>query len=199
MYLIDTVVLLADMLKILFPMQRNHRAVVFVQKQESGVSLYYRLDLRLLSIFNDTLETRFYFRRHRHHSCAAVRFGIFNHIFHVSRSLELMIHDDFVVFKINVLDRQAHKLRDTKSGLEQDEDTVIILAEMIVVPDKFQKGSLLLPCDRFSGNAVVDHNGIQLKFKGVLIQKVVVHRHLESRSNHTTDRVNGAVAPSIVL
>ena len=110
-----------------------------------------------------------------------------------------MIDDDFVVFKIKVLNRQSNKLRDAESCLEQDEDTVIILAEMIVVLDKLQKGSLLLPCDRFSGNAVVDHNGIQLKIKGVLIQKVIIYCHLESRSDNATDRMNGAVTPSIVL
>ena len=70
---------------------------------------------------------------------------------------------------------------------------------MIVVLDKFQKGSLLFPCNRFSGNAVVDHNGIQFKIKGVLIQKIIIYRHLESRSDHTTNRMNGAVAPSIIL
>lgn len=83
------------------------------------------------SVFQNTLKAVLYFGCHRHHPCAAACFGIFDHIFPVSRSLKLMIHNDKIVFKINIIDCQAHKLRNTKSRLKENGDTIIILAEML--------------------------------------------------------------------
>src|SRR5699024_5826495 len=102
-----------------------------------------------------------------HHALATFCLGIFNNIFHISGSLKLMIYDNSAVLKIKVLLCQSNKLRNTKSCLKQDIDTVIVLTEMLVVLHKLQEISFLLSCDSFSCDTIVHNNGVQLKFKRI--------------------------------
>lgn len=48
-------------------------------------------------------------------------------------------------------------------------------------------------------HAVVDHNPGKLETEWILYQKVIVHCHLESRSEHTTHRLDSAVSFAIRL
>lgn len=131
--LVDFVLLFTDMLKILFPMERNHRSAIFVQKQKYTVSLNHRLNIWIFSIFQNTLKAFFHFWNNRHHSCTTFGFRVFNYIFHISCSLELMSNDDSAIFKIKVTLSQPHKFRNTKSRLEQNKDTVVVFAKMLVI------------------------------------------------------------------
>ena len=56
--------------------------------------------------------------------------------------------------------------------------------------------------DKTKGDQVADnpnYYGVQLKFKRILYQQIIIHRHLKGRSYHTTDRVNGTVTSPINL
>ena len=46
LYFVDAVVLVADMLKVMFPMECDHWHRVFVKKKESGVTINHRLFAR---------------------------------------------------------------------------------------------------------------------------------------------------------
>ena len=70
---------------------------------------------------------------------------------------------------------------------------------MLVIPDKFQILPFLFPCDRLSCDTVVHHDSAQMKFKWIPAYQIIVHRHLESRSDHAPDCLDGAVALPIRL
>ena len=126
LHLLNLVVLLSDMLKIFLPVKCHHRSSVLIQKQEATVSVHHWLNLWIFPICENILEAFFDFRYHWHHAHTFC-FGILNYIFHISGSLKLMIYDNSVILKINVFLCQPDKLKDTKSCLKQDIDTIMIL------------------------------------------------------------------------
>lgn len=83
--------------------------------------------------------------------------------------------------------------------MEQDVNGLVVFAVTVIVMNELQELPHLVPADGFSCNAVVDHHTSKLKPEGVLLQTVIVDRHLESRSENTPDRLHAAVSPPIAL
>ena len=77
--------------------------------------------------------------------------------------------------------------------------SLIVSAKMLVVRHKFKESPFLLSCDCFSCHAVIHDNSSKLKFKRIFAYQIIINRHLKCRSNDTSNRVNGAVTPSVFL
>ena len=199
LHLVNTVILVANVLKVLLPMQGHHGHPILIQIEETALAADDGLFLLLLSVGDDGRKAVSHFRCHGHHSGAAAGLGRLNDILHVAGALQLMIDNNVVVFKVNVVNCQPNELRNAKSRLEENEDPLIVFAEMRVIPDELQKGPFLLTADGFSGHTVVDHHRVQLELKGIFQQQIIFHCHLEGRSHHTADGVDGTVTPSILL
>ena len=101
--------------------------------------------------------------------------------------------------EINTGSGQSAKLGDSQSGMKQDVDPVIVAAEVLVAFDEGEEPSLLVPCDGLSCHAVVYNDGGKLEVKGILPDQVIIDGHAESRTQHTADRVDRAVAFALFL
>lgn len=65
--------------------------------------------------------------------------------------------------------------------------------------DEFQEPAHLVTADGFSGFTVIDHHACKLESEGVLYDNIVIDRHLKSRAQDTTHRLDRAVAPAVAL
>ena len=133
LYSVDAVVLVADMLKVMFPVKADHRHIVFVQKQETGVSVDHRLFGRLFPIVHHSAETRHNLVAHRDEPLATLGLGILDDVLHIPGALQLMVYPDSLVLEIDVREGQSAELRHTKSGVEQNVDAIVVLAIMLVL------------------------------------------------------------------
>ena len=70
---------------------------------------------------------------------------------------------------------------------------------MFIFLDEFQKFTLLLAGNCFSGNRIVDDHGCQLKSKRILADQVIINRHLKRRSQNTPDRMDRTVPSAVHL
>ena len=103
------------------------------------------------------------------------------------------------VLHVQVLQGESAELGDTHSGVEQYVYHLVVFAVAVVVMNKLQELPHLIPGDGFSRHAVVHHNTGKLEPEGILLQTVIIHRHLESRLQDSADRLYGAVAFSLCL
>ena len=110
-----------------------------------------------------------------------------------------MVNDDLMADEINTVPGQSAKLGDPQSGMEQDIDPVIVAAEVLVAFDEGEEPSLLVPCDGLSCHAVIYNDGGKLEVKGILPNQIIIDGHAESRTQHTADRVDRAVALALFL
>jgi len=133
---IYAVILLPDMFKVLFPMQRNHGHLILVQEEESCVPVNHRFLPRLLSVFHNPPETGNNLWTHRDETLTILGLRVLNNILHVVCSLQLMIDPDSFLFEINVPDCQTAEFRNTQASIEQDIDSIIILAVILITLDK---------------------------------------------------------------
>ena len=95
LHFIDTVVLLANVLKVFLPMQGYHRHIIFVQIQKTTFAINHRLFFYFLPIRNNPLKTRIYLVGHWDFPCAACGFGILNpfSLNEMSSRLPCGVHD----------------------------------------------------------------------------------------------------------
>ena len=104
-----------------------------------------------------------------------------------------------MALEINAVRCQPAKLGDPQTGMKQNVDPVIVAAEVLVAFDEGKKSSLLVPCDGLSCHAVIYNDGGKLKVKGILADQIIIDGHAESRTQHTADRVDRAVAFALLL
>ena len=83
--------------------------------------------------------------------------------------------------------------------MEEDINHLVIFAIGIVIMDELEEFPHLvfgncLPC-----HAVIYHHCSQFKAEWVLMQHVIIHRHLERRSEDSTHRFDGAVSFPVLL
>ena len=64
---------------------------------------------------------------------------------------------------------------------------------------EFEELAHLLTADCFSCHAVIYHHSGKLKSEWVFIQYVIIDSHLKSRTQNTTNSLNGAVSLSGIL
>ena len=83
--------------------------------------------------------------------------------------------------------------------MEQDADDLIIFTVDVIIMDEFQELPHLLFGDGLSCYTVVDNYRSQFKTKRVLVQNIVIHRHLEGRPQHTSDRMNRTISSAVTL
>ena len=117
---------------------------------------------------------------HRQLPGADMCLGLRDHKAHIRITLKLMVDVDQVVFKVDVLDGQTAELRDAHPSVEQNVHDLIVFAVAVIVMDEFQKLIHLIPGDGFTGHAVVYHHAGELKGEGILVEQIIVHRHLKT-------------------
>ena len=110
-----------------------------------------------------------------------------------------MVDVDQVVFKVDVLDGQTAELRDAHPSVEQNVHDLIVFAVAVIVMDEFQKLIHLIPCDGFAGHAVVYHHAGKLKGERILVEQIIVHRHLKCRSQYAAHSLDRGIAPAVLL
>ena len=125
--------------------------------------------------------------------------GLLNHKAHIRITLKLMVDVDQVVFKVDVLDGQTAELRDAHPSVEQNVHDLIVFAVAVIVMDEFQKLIHLIPGDGFAGHAVVYHHAGELKGEGILVEQIIVHRHLKSGTQDAAHGLDRGVAPAVLL
>ena len=74
--------------------------------------------------------------------------------------------------------------------VEEQEDSVVVPAEVAVIADEIEKSLFLLRGEGDAGDAVVDNHRGQFKGKRILENQIVVHRHLESRTQYAANRMD---------
>lgn len=199
LYLIDTVKLFPDMLKILLPMEGNHRHTVLIQIQEPRFSIHHRFYLRFRTVLQDLCKALLHIIRHRHKPCPAVGLRVYDSILHIPSTLQLMIYIDNTIFNIYIRNSQTDKLRNTQACMEQDVDPFVVPAKMPVVFNKLKELSFLFSRDCFPCYGVIHYNGSKLELEGIFTNQVIIHGHLKCRSYHTSDRMDGAVSATVLL
>ncbi len=110
LYLIDTVILFPDMLKILLPMQGNHRHTVLIQIQETRFPIHHRFYLRFRTALQYLCKALLHIIRHWHKPCPAVGLRVYDSILHIPCPMQLVIHIDNALLKINIRNSQTDKL-----------------------------------------------------------------------------------------
>ena len=110
-----------------------------------------------------------------------------------------MVNLDSFLIELDVRNGQPTELRDSQPRVKENEDRIVVPAEMLIFLDKFQKFTLLLSGNCFSGDRIVHDHRCQFKSKWILTDQVIVNRQLKSRSQNTSDGVNGAVPSAIHL
>lgn len=96
---IDFIVLVSDMLKVMLPVEGNHRHFILIQEQESGISTDDRFLSGCFPVVDDPSEAFHDLGAHRHIALTAFGFGILDDILHISGTLQLMIHTDSLFVK----------------------------------------------------------------------------------------------------
>ena len=110
-----------------------------------------------------------------------------------------MVNLDTLLIELDVRNGQSTELRDSQPRVKEDEDRIVVPAEMFIFLDKFQKITLLLSGNRFSGDRIIYDHRCQFKSKRILTDQVIIHCQLKSRSQNASDGVNGAVPSTIPL
>ena len=193
---VNAVVFLQNMLEVMLPMEGDHRHIVLVQEQKAGVAVDHRFFKQLLTVIDNPAEAGHDFITHGDEPLAVLGFGVLDDIGHVPGMLQLVIHPDPLVLKVNVRNGQSAEFRYTQARIEQDVDPIVILTEVLVLLYEFQKGPLLGSGDGFPCDTVIDHHCCQRELKWVLADQIVLPRHLKGRAHHATDGMNGTVVSS---
>ncbi len=110
-----------------------------------------------------------------------------------------MIDVYHTIFKVDVIYGQAAEFGNTHPRVKQNIHDLVIFAVSIVIVDKFEELPHLVPRDGFSCDAVVDYDCCQLEIKGILSYRVVIYRHLKSRTQDAAHGPDGTVPPSALL
>ena len=187
------------MFQVLLPMKGDHWLIVLVEKQKSSISVYHRFYFRCYSIGKNTTETRHNFLAHRHIADTAFRFRSLNYILHLRCSLQLVVYLDTLLVELKIGDRQPAELRDSQPRVKENIDRIVVSAEMLIFLDEFQKITLLLTGNCFSGDGIVYDHRCQFKSKRIFTDQIIIYRQLKSRSQNTSDGVNRAVPSAIHL
>ena len=91
-----------------------------------------------------------------------------------------MVDIDNPVLHVQIADRQPAKLRYPHSGVEQNINCFVVFAVTVIVVYELQELPHLVPRDGFPRHAVINHHTGKLKSEGILLQAVIIDRHLES-------------------
>ena len=83
--------------------------------------------------------------------------------------------------------------------MKQDIKDLVVFAVAIIVVHEFEELPHLVPRDSLSRHAIVDHYPGKLKGEWVLLQAVIIDRHLESGPEHPPDRFYTAVPLPVSL
>lgn len=114
----NLIIFLANMLKILFPMQVHHRMIILIQKQESGISVNDRLYLGIYPVFYNSSEALCHFRRHWNLPHSAFGFRLHYPIANSGIALKLMIYMDLHIFEINIQFGKPYKFGYSQTSIK---------------------------------------------------------------------------------
>ena len=83
--------------------------------------------------------------------------------------------------------------------MEQDVECLVVFAVHIIIPDELEELPHLVFRDGFPRNGVIHHHSGKFKAERVLDEDIIVHRHLECRTEDTTHGLDGTVPSAILL
>ena len=199
LYFVDIIVTLDRMPEPVPPVHRHFRHPLGVQVQKACIAADHLFESWGLPVLDDPLKAPVHAFRHRDLPGPRIGLRRLDDVFHRGCPLELMVNIDDPVLHVQVADRQPAELRDSHSCVEQDVDHFVILAVDVVVMHKLQELPHLVLCDGFSRHAVVNYNSRELKPEWILLQAIIIYRHLESGPEHAPNRLHTAAAPPITL
>ncbi len=117
----NLVVALHHVIEPMFPVHRNQRHPVIIQKKESTVAVHHLFNLRSFPLLQDRPKAIANLITHGKLACTGVRFGFFDHVLHTARPLKLMIDVQNLVLQVDVLQGQPAEFRNPQTCVEQDE------------------------------------------------------------------------------
>ena len=83
--------------------------------------------------------------------------------------------------------------------MKQDVECLIVSAVVVIVVYELQEFAHLVLRNGLSRHAVVYYNSSELKPEWILLQAIIIYRHLESGPEHAPNRLHTAAAPPITL
>ena len=135
---VNLIVAFDHMVEAVFPVHCNLRQTLLVQKQEATVAVNDFLHRWCFPVLQNSLEASVDILCHRNLPRTGVCLGAFNVNCHAS-ALKLMVDVDDPVLHIQISDGQSTELGNSHSGVEQDENHLVVFAVNVIVVDKFQK------------------------------------------------------------
>ena len=195
---VNLIVAFDHMVEAVLPVHRYLRQTFLVKEQEATVAINNLLHRRRLAVFQNALKASVHFLSHRNLTGTGIGFGAFNVNCHAG-ALKLMVDVDDPVLHIQIADGQSTELGNSHSGVEQDENHLVVFAVNVIVVDKFQKLSHLIGLNCLAGNAVIHHYTGKLKSERVLDNQIIVYRHLEGRPQNAANSFYRAVALAVLL
>ena len=195
---VNLIVAFDHMVEAVLPVYCNLGQPLLVQKQEATVAVNDFLHRWCFPVFQNSLEASVDILCHRNLPRTGVCLGAFNVNCHAG-ALKLMVDVDDPVLHIQIADGQSTELGNSHSGVEQDENHLVVFAVNVIVVDKFQKLSHLIGLNCLAGNAVIHHHTGKLKSERVLDNQIIVYRHLEGRPQNAANSFYRAVALAVLL
>lgn len=195
----NIVVPLDHVVEPMLPMHRHLWKSFFIQKQESGIAIHHFFKPWFFPVLHNRLETPEHILSHGQLPRSCIRLSRFNDQPHVGCPLQLVVDIDDPVFQVNILEGQPAEFGNTHSCVEQNVDHLVILAVDVIVMDELQELPHLVFCNRLPCHAVIDNHSCQFKGKGILMQHIIIHRHLESRTEDATHGFDGTVPLPVLL
>lgn len=176
--LIDPIILLHHMVEVVLPVHGNHRLVILIPIEKSCLPVNNRFHFQVLSVIHDIPKSFHHFRRHWHISYTCRCLGRFEGGDHITVANRLTGNMDTLFLEVNITHSQTAELGNSKSCIEQNKESVIVLAEMIIIFYKFQKRFLLFSCDSISRDTVIYNYSVQFKRKWILCKQIVASTRL---------------------
>ena len=100
-------------------------------------------------------------------------------------------------FKVDICSCQAVQLAHTQAGSHKNDDIIIIVAAIVL--NELQIFLLLFSGQGIAHISVLRHNVRQLELKWILADDVILHRHLECRSDNALQDSYGVLLETAVM
>ena len=182
---------------IVFQVHCHLRHSGLVQKEESAATIHQRFHFRGRSGFYYTPQRCTNGICHGNIADAAFGFRRCDKVGLFSRPTKLPPHMDAVSFKVDICSCQAVQLAHTQAGPQKNDDIIIIVAAVVL--NELQIVLLLFPGQCIAHISVLRHNIRQLELEWILANDVILHRHLECRSDNALQDSNGVLLETTVM
>src|SRR5699024_6576325 len=132
-----------------------HTLICSLLFEASSLHVNLCFHLPFLSVIHVIPKGFHHFRRHWHisHTCRCLRW--FEGGDHITVANQLAGNMDTLFIKVDITHSQTTELGNSKPCIEQNKESFIVLAEMLIIFYKFQKRFFLLSCNSISCCTVI--------------------------------------------